>query len=133
VRGALMSSSGGGRFDGSPPFAARINMKRLIIAVMLLSSTTRATSAQELPVEDRVCITNAVARLPPAAALNIEGSRVVERRVIEHSQGRRSQNPFPTYRMKLEIDVSVGGHSSTYTFNCIQSGQSTLIQPLGMR
>jgi hypothetical protein len=100
---------------------------------MLLASTTLASSAQELPVEDRVCITAAVAKLPPAAAFAAEESRVVERRVIEHSQGRRSQNSFPTYRIKVEIDVRVAGHSSTYIFNCIQSGQSTLVQPLGMR
>jgi len=37
------------------------------------------------------------------------------------------------YRIKLEIDVSVAGQRSTYLFNCIQSGQATLVQPLGMR
>jgi hypothetical protein len=109
-------------------------MKTSIIAVMLLASTTLASLPEELSVEDRACITSAVAKLPQVAALNIEGSRVVESRVLEQpqSQGRR-QPMYPVYRVKLEIDVSVAGQRSTYIFNCIQSGQATVVQPLGMR
>ena len=107
-------------------------MKSLIVAVMLLASSMAAV-AQELLVEDRVCINSAVGKMPVIAAAKIEGSRVVERRVIEQSQGRRQQNPFPVYRMKVEIDVSVAGHSSTYIFNCLLTGQMALIEPLGMR
>jgi hypothetical protein len=40
---------------------------------------------------------------------------------------------YPVYRVKLEIDVSVAGQRSTYIFNCIQSGQAIVVQPLGMR
>jgi hypothetical protein len=107
-------------------------MKPSIIAFMLLASTTLASLAQELSVEDRACITGAVAKLPQFAALTIEGSRAVESRAVEQSQsqGRRQ---WSTYRVKVEIDVSVAGQRSTYMFNCIHSGQATVIQPLGMR
>ena len=110
-------------------------MKAMIIAVMLLVPSALASSGQELPVEDRACITAAVAKLPPAAAFAVEGSRVVERHVVDQSQsqGRRKQNLYPVYRIKVEIDVSVAGHRSTYLFNCILSGQATMVQPLGMR
>jgi hypothetical protein len=110
-------------------------MKTSIIAIMLLASTTLACVGQELSVADRACINNSVAKLPQAVAPNILGSRVTERRVLEQqqSQGRRKQNLWPTYRVKVEIDVSVAGHSSTYIFNCIQSGEVTVVQPLGIR
>jgi hypothetical protein len=107
-------------------------MKFLIVTVMLVASTMPAL-AQELSVEDRACINSAVGKMPVIAAARIEGSRVVERRVIEQSQGRRKQNPFPVYRMKVEIDVSVAGHSSIYMFNCLLTGRVALIEPLGMR
>jgi len=88
--------------------------------------------AQGLSVEDRACITSAVAKLPQVAALKIEGSRAIEGSILEQSQsqGRRKWN---VYRVKVEIDVSVAGQRSTYVFNCIHSGQATVIQPLGMR
>ena len=110
-------------------------MRTSIISVMLLVSTTLASLPQELSVEDRACITSAVAKLPQAAALNIEGSRVIESRVLEQpqSQGRRNPNLWPAYRVKLEIDASVAGQRSTYILNCTRTGQAILIQPLGMR
>jgi hypothetical protein len=109
-------------------------MKTSIIAVMLLASTTLASLPQELSVEDRACITSAVAKLPQVAALNIEASRVIESRVLEQPQSQGRRKPmYPVYRVKLEIDVSVAGQRSTYIFNCIQSGQATVVQPLGMR
>jgi len=91
-----------------------------------------ASLAEELSVEDRTCITGAVAKLPQVAALKIEGSRAIEGSILEQSQsqGRRKWN---VYRVKVEIDVSVAGQKSTYLFNCIHSGQATVIQPLGMR
>jgi hypothetical protein len=109
-----------------------IIMKPSIIAFMLLASTTLALLAQEFSVEDRACITGAVGKLPQLAALKIEESRAIEGRVLEQpqSQGLRKWN---VYRVKVEIDVSVAGHRSTYVFNCIHSGQATVIQPLGMR
>ena len=107
-------------------------MKPSIIAFMLLASTTLASLAQELSVEDRACITGAIAKLPQVAAFKIEGSRAIEGRVLEQpqSQGLRKWN---VYRVKVEIDVSVAGQRSTYVFNCIHSGQATVIQALGMR
>ena len=35
--------------------------------------------------------------------------------------------------VKVEIDVSVAGQSSTYVFNCVRQGQLVVIQPMGMR
>jgi hypothetical protein len=52
------------------------------------------------------------------------------RLLVPQSQGLRKWN---VYRVKVEIDVSVAGQRSTYVFNCIHSGQATVIQPLGMR
>src|SRR5262249_18574426 len=80
-----------------------------------------AMLAQELSVEDRACITSATEKLPQATALKIEGSRAIGGRILEQPQlqGRRQ---WSTYRVKVEIDVSVAGQRSTYVFNCIQSG-----------
>src|SRR5262245_11379987 len=103
---------------------------RWIIAVVLLALTTLESSAQELSVEERMCITDAVAKLPPVAAPSIGGSRVIERRLVEQPQSQGRGNKYPVYRVKLEIDVTVAGHRSTYLFNCIQTGQVTLVQPL---
>ena len=108
-----------------------------IICYLVLASAApflnvEASLAEELSVEDRACITGAVAKLPQVAALKIEGSRALEGRILERpqSQGRPKWN---AYRVKVEIDVSVAGQRSTYVFNCIHSGQATVIQPLGMR
>jgi hypothetical protein len=111
-------------------------MRVSIICYLILASALvlkfEVSLAQELSVEDRACITNAAAKLPQAAALKIEGSRAVDGRLINQrqSQGRRQ---WEVYRVQVEIDVSVAGQRSTYVFNCIHSGQSTVIQPLGMR
>jgi hypothetical protein len=71
----------------------------LISAMPLLK--VEASLAQELSVEDRACITGAVAKLPQVAALKIEGSRAIEGRVLEQpqSQGLRKWN---VYRVKVE-------------------------------
>jgi hypothetical protein len=104
----------------------------LLLASAMSLLKVEASLAQELSVEDRACITNAAAKLPQVAALKIEGSRAIEGRIVEQpqSQGRRN---WALYRVKVEIDVTVAGQRSTYVFNCIHSGQATLIQPLGMR
>jgi hypothetical protein len=108
-------------------------MKPSIIAVMLLS-TPLACFAQELSPAERVCIIEAIDKLPRAAAAQAEGSRIVERREVEQPQSPgRKYKPFPVYRVKVEIDVFVAGHRSTYIFNCVLSGDTALIQPLGVR
>jgi len=112
-------------------------MRRPIICYLALACAVpllklEACLAQELSVPDRACITEAATKLPQAAALKIERSRAIDGRVINQpqSQGRRQ---WEQYRVKVEIDVSVAGQTSTYIFNCIHSGQATVIQPLGMR
>src|SRR5262245_48655383 len=104
----------------------------LVLASAVPFLNVGASLAQELSVEDRACITGAVAKLPQVAALKIEGSRAIEGRILEQpqSQGRRQ---WSVYRVKVEIDVSVAGQRSTYVFNCIHSGQAVVIQPIGMR
>jgi len=76
-------------------------------------------------VEDRACITKAAAQLPKVATIG-------QSRVVPQSQARGRQEQDP-YHVKVEIDVSVAGQTSTYIFNCIHSGALTVIQPLGMR
>src|SRR5262245_27875052 len=108
-------------------------MKPWIIGVVLLS-TPLACFAQELAPEDRACIIEATGKLPAVAAAQAEGSRIVERRVVEQPQSPgRKYKPFSVYRAKVEIDVFVAGHRSTYIFNCVVSGDTVLIQRLGMR
>jgi hypothetical protein len=99
-------------------------MRYLAVWLTLLSP---CALAQELPVEDRACITAAAAKLPAVAALKIERSRVVPQ---AQAQGQR--NP-KLYHVRVEIDASVAGQTSTYVFNCIRDGQLTVIQPVGMR
>jgi hypothetical protein len=98
---------------------------RFLIALFTLIPT--CALAQELSVEDRACITAAAAKMPPVAALNIERSRVLPQ---PQAQGRRNQD---LYHVRVEIDASVAGQSSTYVFNCVRDGHLTVIQPLGMR
>jgi hypothetical protein len=94
-----------------------------IICCPLLALNQAA--AQGLSVEDRACITKAAEKLPKVAT--IEQSRVVPQ---PQAQGRHEQD---VYHVKVEIDVSVAGQTSTYIFNCIHSSALTVIQPLGMR
>src|SRR5215472_17124982 len=100
------------------------HMRYLMLWLTLLPS---CALAQELSVEDRACITAAAAKLPPVTALKIEGSRVVPQ---PSAQGQRNSK---LYHVKVEIDASVAGQTSTYVFNCIRDGQLTVIQPVGMR
>jgi len=76
-------------------------------------------------VEDRACITKAAAQLPKVATIG-------QSRVVPQSQARGRQEQDP-YHVKVEIEASVAGQTSTYIFNCIHSGALTVIQPLGMR
>ena len=99
-------------------------MRYLMAWLILLPS---CALAQELAVEDRACITAAAAKLPPVRALKIERSRVVPQ---PHTQGQRNSK---LYHVKVEIDASVAGQTSTYVYNCIRDGQLMVIQPLGMR
>ena len=83
-------------------------------------------AAQEVSPEDRACITAAAAKLPNIAALQVERSRALPQ---PSAQGRD-----PTLsNVKVEIDVSVAGQSSTYVFNCVRQGQLVVVQPMGMR
>jgi hypothetical protein len=102
------------------------------LCCLLLISTipllrVQATLAQELSVEDRACITSAVAKLPDLSALKIERSRALPQ---QQAQGQR--NPY-LYHVIVEIDVTVAGQSSTYIFNCVRDRELTVTQPLGMR
>jgi hypothetical protein len=84
-------------------------------------------ATQEVSVEDRACITAAAAKLPNIATLKVERSRALPQ---PPAQGRRD----PTLsNVKVEIDVSVAGQSSTYVFNCVRQGQLVVVQPMGMR
>jgi hypothetical protein len=80
--------------------------------------------AQGLSVEDRACITSAVAKLPNNPAIKIERSRVLP-------QSRTAQGRL--YKVTVEIDVSLVGQSSTYVYNCIRNGELTVVQPTGIR
>ena len=82
--------------------------------------------AQELSVDDRTCITAAATKLPPVAALKIERTRVLP-------DPSARQEKLKLYHAMVEIDTSLAGQTSTYVFNCIRQGLSTVIQPLGMR
>src|SRR5262249_17068819 len=84
-------------------------------------------AAQEASVEDRACITAAAAKLPNIATLKVERSRALPQAL---AQGRRDPN---LANVKVEIDVSVAGQSSTYVFNCVRQGQLVAVQPMGMR
>src|SRR5262249_46228625 len=91
------------------------------------STTATAPVAQEVSVEDRACITAAAAKLPNIATLKVERSRALPQ---TSAQGRRDPN---VSSVKVEIDVSVAGQSSTYVFNCVRQGTLVMVQPLGMR
>jgi hypothetical protein len=101
----------------------------LVLACIEAAKHNRPSSvpAQEVSVEDRACITAAAAKLPNVAALKVERSRALPQ---QSAQGRRDPNVF---NVKVEIDVSVAGQSSTYVFNCVRQGQLVVVQPVGMR
>ena len=64
-------------------------MRASIICYLVSASAVpflnvEASLTEELSVEDRACITGAVAKLPQVAALKIEGSRALEGRILDH-------------------------------------------------
>jgi len=98
-----------------------------IIWCVLQALGSQASWAQEASVEDRACIIKAAAKLPKITGIEITQSRAVPQ---GHAQGRHDPD---LYHVKVEIDVNVAGQRTTYIFNCIHSGEFTVIQPLGMR
>ena len=102
-------------------------MRVFIIWCVLLALGSGPSWAQETSVEDRACIIKAAAKLPKITGLEIAQSRAVPQ---GHAQGQHDPD---LYHVKVEIDVNVAGQRSTYIFNCIRSGDFTVIQPLGMR
>jgi len=105
--------------------AAELSRQRPAAAQEVSRQSPAAT--QEVSVEDRACITAAAAKLPNVAALKVERSRALPQ---QSGQGRRDPN---LSNVKVEIDVSVAGQSSTYLFNCVRQGQLVVVQPMGMR
>ena len=89
-------------------------------------SSQSPAAPQEVSPEERACITAAAAKLPNIAALQVERSRALPQR---SAQGRDPN----LSNVKVEIDVSVAGQSSTYVFNCVRQGQLVVVQPMGMR
>jgi hypothetical protein len=89
-------------------------------------SSQSPAAPQEVSPEERACITAAAAKLPNIAALQVERSRALPQR---SAQGRDRT----LSNVKVEIDVSVAGQSSTYVFNCVRQGQLVVVQPMGMR
>jgi hypothetical protein len=81
------------------------------------------TPPQGGSVEDRACVTAAAAKLPNVAGLKVEGSRALP---------QKSRDPNLSH-VKVEIDVTVAGKSSTYVFNCVRQGTFVVVEPLGMR
>ena len=127
---------GDGRFDRLPQLAAEVRLNvDVIVSVVLLTLFELARSSMcadhaSIVGAGTLCRRSSVhhrcCRQATPNRRTIEGSRAVEGRVLEQSQsqGRRQ---WSTYR------VRVAGQRSTYVFNCIHSGQATVIQPLGMR
>jgi hypothetical protein len=102
----------------------------LVLACIAVATATQqeATATQkELSVDDRACITAATGKLPTIAALEVKGSRALPQPSAQGGRDSKLSN------VKVEIDVSVAGQSSTYVFNCVRSDTLTVIQPLGMR
>jgi len=106
---------------------ACIEVNRHSPATAQEDSLRSPAAAQEASVEDRVCITAAAAKLPNIATLKVERSRALPQ---SSAQGRRDPN---LSNVKVEIDVSVAGQSSTYVFNCVRSGTLIVIEPIGLR
>jgi hypothetical protein len=84
----------------------------LISAMPLLK--VEASLAQELSVEDRACITGAVAKLPQVAALKIEGSRAIEGRACPASAGNPNPFGFP-FRKQADAKVGTASGEREYT------------------
>jgi hypothetical protein len=82
--------------------------------------------AQELPAEDRACIIAAIGKLP--RTLKVEGSRV-----LMSFPASKVRNKLDPYHAIVEIDASVAGRKSIFSFSCVGDTLSMVVQPLGMR
>jgi hypothetical protein len=123
----MMDSSSGAVWSPVASWKKKEYVHPMRYLMLWLTLLPTCALAQELSVEDRACITAAAAKLPPVTALKIEQSRVVAQ---PSAQGQRNSK---LYHVKVEIDASVAGQTSTYVFNCVRDGQLTVIQPVGMR
>ena len=94
--------------------------------MVLASLIPTCALAQELPAEDRACIIAAIGKLPPM--LKIEGSRVLMS--FPASKGRNKTDP---YHAIVQIDASLAGRKSIFSFSCVGDTLSMVVQPLGMR
>src|SRR5262245_61518232 len=109
-------------------------MKASSIAVLLLALPTQllnvsASVAQEqLPADDRACMIAAIITLPKLGALKVDGSRVVM--TLPASKVRNRVDPNHAI---VEIDASVAGRKSIFSFSCVGDNLSMVVQPLGMR
>ena len=96
--------------------------------MVLLSLIPTCALAQELSAEDRACVIAAIGRLPPVTAQD-RGKPCAD--VVPGApKGRGKQDP---YHAIVEIDVSVAGRKSIFSFSCVGDTLSMVVQPLGMR
>jgi hypothetical protein len=100
-------------------------MRYLMVLFALLSICAQA---QELPAEDRACMIAAIGKLPKLGALKVEGSRVVM-----SFPASKVRNKLDPYHAIVEIDASVAGRRSIFSFSCVGDTLSMVVQPLGMR
>jgi hypothetical protein len=98
-------------------------MRYLMVLFALLSICAQA---QELPAEDRACIIAAIGKLP--RTLKVEGSRV-----LMSFPASKVRNKLDPYHAIVEIDASVAGRKSIFSFSCVGDTLSMVVQPLGMR
>jgi len=98
---------------------------RYLMAFLCLLATCALTQ-EHLPAEDRACIIAAIAKMP--RAVKVEGSRVLMS--FPASNGRNKPDP---YHGIVEIDASVAGRKSIFSFSCVGDTLSMVVQPLGMR
>ena len=98
---------------------------RYLMAFLCLLPTCALTQ-EHLPAEDRACIIAAIAKMP--RTVKVEGSRVLMS--FPASNGRNKPDP---YHGIVEIDASVAGRKSIFSFSCVGDTLSMVVQPLGMR
>jgi hypothetical protein len=96
------------------------------LLMVLFALLSICAQAQELPAEDRACIIAAIGKLP--RTLKVEGSRVL----MSFPASKVRNKPDP-YHAIVEIDASVAGRKSIFSFSCVGDTLSMVVQPLGMR
>jgi len=87
---------------------------------------TCAVAQEQLPAEDRACIIAAIAKMP--STIKVEESRVLMS--FPATKGRNKPEP---YHAIVEINGSVAGRKSIFSFSCVGDTLSMVVQPLGMR